>query len=94
MPRRLTNSPQDAYIACIPTEKEDVFVATKKASFNLPDEELETLRQLADERKVTVTQALRQAIADSSFIQEQVRQDNKLLVEKKDGSIREIAVHR
>lgn len=69
-------------------------MATKKASFNLPDEELETLRQLANERKVTVTQALRQAIADSSFIQEQVRQNNKLLVEKKDGSIREIAVHR
>jgi len=69
-------------------------VATKKASFNLPDEELETLRQLASERKVTVTQALRQAIADSNFIQDQVRQQNKLLVEKQDGSLREVAVHR
>ena len=69
-------------------------MATKKASFNLPDEELETLRQLASERKVTVTQALRQAIADSNFIQDQVRQQNKLLVEKQDGSLREVAVHR
>jgi predicted transcriptional regulator len=69
-------------------------LAVKKASFNLPDEELEQLRQLAAERNVTVTQALRQAIADSSFIQEQVREKNKLLVEKKDGSIREISVHR
>lgn len=69
-------------------------MATKKASFNLPDEELETLRQLASERQVTVTQALRQAIADSNFIQDQVREKNKLLVEKKDGSLREVAVHR
>jgi len=69
-------------------------VATKKASFNLPDEELETLRLLASERKVTVTQALRQAIADSNFIQDQVRQKSKLLVEKQDGTVREVAVHR
>ena len=69
-------------------------MATKKASFNLPDEELETLRQLASERKVTVTQALRQAIADSNFIQDQVRQKSKLLVEKQDGTVREVAVHR
>lgn len=69
-------------------------MAVRKASFNLPEEEIEELRRLADERRVSVTQALRQAIQDSSFIQEQVREKSKLLVEKKDGSVREVAVHR
>ena len=69
-------------------------MAVTKASFNIPDEELEELRKLAAERHVSVTQALRQAIADSSFIQEQVREKNKLLIERQDGSIREVAVHR
>lgn len=69
-------------------------MAVKKASFNLPEEELDDLRRLAAERNVSVTQALRQAIADSSFIQDQVREKNKLLVERKNGSIVQVAVHR
>lgn len=69
-------------------------MAVRKASFNLPEEEIEELRRLAEERRVTVTQALRQAIQDSSFIEEQLKEKSKLLVEKKDGSIREVAIHR
>jgi hypothetical protein len=69
-------------------------MGVKKASFNLPDEELDQLRKLAAERKVSVTQALRQAIADSSFLQEQVREKSKLLVERNDGTVREVAIHR
>jgi hypothetical protein len=76
------------------TLRKAVEMAVRKASFNLPEEEIEELRRLADERRVSVTQALRQAIQDSSFIQEQVREKSKLLVEKKDGSVREVAVHR
>jgi predicted transcriptional regulator len=65
-----------------------------KASFNLPEEELAQLKELAEKRRVSVTQALRQAIADSSFIEQQVQEKNKLVVEKPDGTQREVSVHR
>ena len=73
---------------------QEVRVATTKASFNLPDEDLEQLRRLAAERNVTMTQALRQAIADSSFLSQQAETHNKLLVETPDGRVREIVIHR
>jgi predicted transcriptional regulator len=69
-------------------------MAVRKASFNLPDEELDALRRLAAERNVSVTQALRQAIHDSTFIEEQLREKNKLLIERRDGTIREVSVLR
>jgi hypothetical protein len=65
-----------------------------KASFNLPAEELEVLKRLAKERRVSVTQALRQAIADSSFIEEQVKAHNKLIIERTDGTSRDVVIHR
>jgi predicted transcriptional regulator len=70
-------------------------MAVKKASFNLPEEDLAELRRLAKERNVSVTYALRQAIADSAFLQDEVvNQQNKLVVRSKDGSSREVSVLR
>jgi Ribbon-helix-helix protein, copG family len=69
-------------------------MAVKKASFNLPEEELRELRRLAAERNVSVTQALRQAIADSSFIERQIRDKNRLLIERQDGTRTEISILR
>ena len=59
-----------------------------------PTRSSKELRRLAAKRNVSVTQALRQAIADSSFIEQQVEERNKLLIERRDGSVREVAVHR
>jgi hypothetical protein len=69
-------------------------MAVKKASFNLPEEDLDELRRLAAERNVTVTQALRQAISDSSFIERQIREKNKLVIKRPDGSASDVEVHR
>ena len=65
-----------------------------KASFNLPDEDLEELRRLADARNVTLTQALRQAIKDSSFLSEHAEGENTLLIEKPGERLREVVLHR
>lgn len=66
-----------------------------KASFNLPDEDLQELRRLAKERNVTVTYALRQAIADSAFLQDEViKQKNKLLLQDEQGISREVSLLR
>jgi predicted transcriptional regulator len=69
-------------------------MAVKKASFNLPQEDLDELRRLAAERNVTVTQALRQAISDSSFIERQIRDKNKLVIKRPDGTSSNVEVHR
>lgn len=55
-----------------------------KASFNLPKEELESLKRLAMRRSVPVTQALRQAIVSELFLQDLADRGAKLLA-KQDG---------
>ena len=60
-----------------------------KASFNLPEPELDALRRVARLRHVNVTQALRQAIAILAFLADLPR-GSRVLVEDPDGSQREI----
>jgi len=45
-----------------------------KASFNLPAEELDALKQLAARRNTSATQVLRQALATESYLQRIVDQ--------------------
>jgi len=60
-----------------------------KVSFNLPAEELQGLRELAEKRHVSVTQALRQAIATERFLASQP-EGSKVLIEEPDGRMREV----
>ena len=82
------------------TEKDAQLAASEieplsvKASFNLPADELAGLKELAKQRRVSVTQALRQAIADSKFIEDQMKANNQLVVERPDGSRSDIVIHR
>jgi len=64
-------------------------VPVVKVSFNLPEDELEQLRELADARRVSVTQALRQAIATEWFLADQP-DGSKVLIESPDGRVREV----
>lgn len=63
-----------------------------KASFNLPLRELEALRDIARRRSVSVTQALRQAIAIFVFLTN-LPEGTKVLVEEPDGRRREVVFH-
>lgn len=80
---------QDAHI-----EASEVEPLSVKVSFNLPADELAALKELAKRRRVSVTQALRQAIADSKFIEDQMKVNNQLVVERPDGSRSDIVIHR
>jgi hypothetical protein len=62
----------------------------RKASFNLPEAELEKLRALAARRQITVTQALREAIADSDFLAAQQDARNDVLIKTADGEISKV----
>ena len=57
-----------------------------KASFNIPKDELQDLKDLAARRGIPVTQALRQAIASELFLQQQADDGKKLIVESDSGS--------
>jgi hypothetical protein len=61
-----------------------------KASFNLPAGELDRLRALAATRNITVTQALRQAIATECFLAEQPTGSRVLLQNPGERSAREV----
>jgi hypothetical protein len=67
---------------------------TIKASFNLPEDELEELREVAAARNLTVTQVLRQAIADELFLLRQVDENNKVLIETPQGDTRQMLFTR
>jgi len=64
-------------------------VPVVKVSFNLPADELQQLRDLGDSRRVTTTQALRQAIATEWFLANQP-EGSKVLIETPDGRLREV----
>jgi hypothetical protein len=63
---------------------------TVKASFNLPRAELDLLRELAERRSVSVTQALRQALVSEIFLQEMADEGKSLLVEDPNGPTKEV----
>ncbi len=64
--------------------------STRKASFNLPEAELDKLRALAERRNITVTQALREAIADSAFLADQQDANNEVLIKTEEGEISKV----
>jgi hypothetical protein len=61
-----------------------------KASFNLPESELNALKRLADRRSTSATQVLRQAIESELFIQELAEHGAKVLVQDSDKTIRQV----
>jgi hypothetical protein len=65
-----------------------------KASFNLTRDELEELREVAASRGITVTQVLREALADRRFLAAQRAENNKILVESPDGEIERVIFQR
>lgn len=54
---------------------------TSRLSFNLSDELIETLRQMADRNDTTMTEVLKRAIAVQKFLDDQKSQGNTILVE-------------
>jgi len=77
-----------------PSNQSEANLRVRKASFNLPEEELEKLRALAARRSITVTQALREAIADSEFLARQQDANNELLIKSQDGQTSRVILQR
>ena len=61
-----------------------------KTTLNLPESELQALRQLADRRSVSLTHAFRQAIQTELFVQDLVDQGGKVLAQLPDGELQQL----
>jgi bisphosphoglycerate-dependent phosphoglycerate mutase len=67
-------------------------VGTKpvKVTVNLPVETVEAIKKIAGERGTTVTEALRQVIESQRYLQQEIQQGSKVLIEKPDQSLRQL----
>lgn len=63
-----------------------------KVTVNLPEDAVEAIREIAARRGTTVTEALRRAIESEKFLDQEIRNDSKILLEKADGSIRQVII--
>lgn len=61
-----------------------------KMSVNLPISVVKELRELSEKRNTTMTEVLRRAIGTEKFIQDVMDEGGKILVEDKDGDIRQL----
>lgn len=65
-------------------------MAVKKVTVNLSDETIRDLQEVADKRGITLTEAIRRAIATEKFVQDERDEGSKILVEKPGGRVREV----
>lgn len=61
-----------------------------KMSMNLPDDEVQTLKALAERHGVTMTEVIRRSLATYKFFTDAVDNDAKILIRDKDDSVKEI----
>ena len=64
--------------------------ATVQATFDLPEDESESVRQLAESRHTTPTQVLRQAIVTEQYLQELADNKSHLLAQFDHGPRQEV----
>jgi hypothetical protein len=69
-------------------------MGTTKVTFNLPDEEVEMLRSMANRRRKTMTEVLRGALRNEQFFEEQENAGGTILVQDADKSMSRIRFTR
>lgn len=60
-------------------------MAVKRVTVNLSEEAVKSLEALANKRGITMTEALRKAIATEKFLADEVAEGSKVLIKSKDG---------
>jgi hypothetical protein len=61
-----------------------------RVTADLPLSTIENLRMLAESQGVTLTDALRRAIATEALLQQRIKDDNRVLLQSKDGTMTEL----
>lgn len=76
-----------------PVEVEVVGTPPRKVSFRLPESDIADLSQIAAWRQSSLTEALRGAIATERYLREATRRGDRVILEDRDGHLREIVFH-
>jgi predicted transcriptional regulator len=63
-----------------------------RVTVDLPGPAVEVLRELAEKRSTTMTEVLRHAISLEQQVDQELSQEAKMLIQKKDGSLEELVV--
>ncbi|MEL6579940.1 MAG: ribbon-helix-helix domain-containing protein [Cyanobacteria bacterium J06621_12] len=63
---------------------------TKRVSVSLPLDAIEKLDTIASRHGITMTDAIRRAIATEAYIDNEIQEDNKILIQKSDNTLREV----
>ena len=63
---------------------------TKRVSVSLPLETIEKLDQIASRHGITMTDAIRRAIATEAYIDSEIQENSKILIQKSDNTLREV----
>lgn len=63
-----------------------------KLSFNLPDHSAEAIRAIAQQRGCSMTQAIAAAIRTEALISGHMRRGGKVLMQDKDGSVKQLVL--
>jgi predicted transcriptional regulator len=63
-----------------------------KVTVNLPEELVGALKEYADARGITMTEALRRAITHENYFAGEIEAGGTVLIEKPDKSIREVVL--
>ncbi len=65
---------------------------TTKLSVNLPTESLTLLKDYANANDITMTEAMRRALGLQHFLSEEVEKGGKVLIEARNGSMRQLSI--
>lgn len=64
--------------------------ATRKVTVNLPEETISRIQAIANRHGLSMTEAIRRAIITESYIDEQIEEGSKVLIQKPDNTYREV----
>lgn len=62
----------------------------KRMSVSLSPETVQKLEAIAEEKGISFTEALRLAIATEDYIRQEIKNGGKVLIQKKDNTVREL----
>ena len=63
-----------------------------KTTMDLPQESLDTLRELADKTGVSMAEVVRRSVAIDKFLHDTKSEGGKILIKNKDATVRELIV--
>jgi hypothetical protein len=63
-----------------------------KTSLNLPEQSIETLKDLANRTGSSMAEVVRRAVATEKFLRDTTGEGSKILIKDKDNSIRELVL--